>query len=215
MFCHDPAQGAYAVVHSVSYSARVPRHFAGRTRLRSPALLARRTAGAGRHATESTLFRNLLEHNAPACARTPISRPATAILQPCAPVRPSRCSTCIPMTPPRPEIADGEPAIAETVQGRVRMKAAIRDDMQKGLVRVPHGWWLPEVGLESAWETWPTRSYVPTTRISSTANRASRISRAYPAASPRRRERPRSRLYGGNPHAETPVRTPSSSGFPL
>ena len=32
------------------------------------------------------------------------------------------------------------------------MKAAIRDDMQKGLVRIPHGWWLPEVGLDSAWE---------------------------------------------------------------
>ena len=49
-------------------------------------------------------------------------------------------------------IADGQPAIAETAQGQVRMKVAIRDDMQKGLVRVPHGWWLPEVGLESAWE---------------------------------------------------------------
>ena len=49
-------------------------------------------------------------------------------------------------------ITDGEPAVAETAQGRVHMKAAVRSDMQKGLVRIPHGWWLPEVGLESAWE---------------------------------------------------------------
>lgn len=49
-------------------------------------------------------------------------------------------------------IADGQAAIAETAQGQVRMKAAVRGDMQRGLVRIPHGWWLPEVGLESAWE---------------------------------------------------------------
>ena len=49
-------------------------------------------------------------------------------------------------------VEDGAVAIAETPQGRVRMKAALRDDMPRGLVRAPHGWWLPEVGAASAWE---------------------------------------------------------------
>ncbi|MEM9355054.1 MAG: molybdopterin-dependent oxidoreductase [Pseudomonadota bacterium] len=40
--------------------------------------------------------------------------------------------------------AAGDMAIAETSQGRVTMKVAVRDDMPVGLVRIPHGWWLPE-----------------------------------------------------------------------
>ena len=37
------------------------------------------------------------------------------------------------------------------------MKVAVRDDMPAGLVRIPHGWWLPEEAgsperLSGAWE---------------------------------------------------------------
>ena len=37
------------------------------------------------------------------------------------------------------------------------MRVAVREDMPEGLVRVPHGWWLPEVpegdgGLSGAWD---------------------------------------------------------------
>ncbi|MFG6589294.1 molybdopterin-dependent oxidoreductase [Sulfitobacter sp. MOLA879] len=41
-------------------------------------------------------------------------------------------------------IKEGEEIEIETPQGRVLMKAAIRDDMPDGVVRIPHGWWLPE-----------------------------------------------------------------------
>ncbi|MEO1190255.1 MAG: molybdopterin-dependent oxidoreductase [Pseudomonadota bacterium] len=41
-------------------------------------------------------------------------------------------------------LADRDDVTVETPQGRVAMKAAIRDDMPVGVVRVPHGWWLPE-----------------------------------------------------------------------
>ena len=54
-------------------------------------------------------------------------------------------------------IEDGAMAAVETSEGRVTMKVAVRDDMPADLVRVPHGWWLPEeVGskerLSGAWE---------------------------------------------------------------
>lgn len=42
-------------------------------------------------------------------------------------------------------LQDEEWADVVTPQGQVRMKAEIRDDMPKGVIRVPHGWWLPEV----------------------------------------------------------------------
>jgi anaerobic selenocysteine-containing dehydrogenase len=41
-------------------------------------------------------------------------------------------------------IETGDELEIDTRQGRVRMKAAVRNDMPAGVVRVPHGWWLPE-----------------------------------------------------------------------
>ena len=38
----------------------------------------------------------------------------------------------------------GDWARVETPQGSVRLRVKIRDDLPAGLVRVPHGWWLPE-----------------------------------------------------------------------
>ena len=54
-------------------------------------------------------------------------------------------------------VSDGDMIIVETKQGRVLLKASIRDDMPRGLIRVPHGWWLPERvegdgTLSGAWE---------------------------------------------------------------
>jgi anaerobic selenocysteine-containing dehydrogenase len=54
-------------------------------------------------------------------------------------------------------LAEGQWAEVVTPQGRVRLKTAIRADMPKGVVRVPHGWWLPERAegdgtLSGAWE---------------------------------------------------------------
>lgn len=41
-------------------------------------------------------------------------------------------------------LVDGEWASIETVAGKIHMKVAVRDDLPEGLIRVPHGWWLPE-----------------------------------------------------------------------
>lgn len=41
-------------------------------------------------------------------------------------------------------LAEGDWAVVETPQGKIHLKTSVRDDMPKGLVRVPHGWWLPE-----------------------------------------------------------------------
>ncbi len=41
-------------------------------------------------------------------------------------------------------LAEGDWASIETVAGRIHMMVAIRDDLPRGLIRVPHGWWLPE-----------------------------------------------------------------------
>ena len=54
-------------------------------------------------------------------------------------------------------LEDGGWAEVETRQGGCRMRVAVREDMPEGLVRVPHGWWLPEVpegdgGLSGAWD---------------------------------------------------------------
>ncbi len=54
------------------------------------------------------------------------------------------------------EVASGEWVDVSTKQGTVRLRVAIRDDMPKGLLRVPHGWWKPELttdreGLSGAW----------------------------------------------------------------
>jgi len=54
-------------------------------------------------------------------------------------------------------VAEDDWAEVVTPQGRIRLKTAIRPDMPKGVVRVPHGWWLPERDegdgtLSGAWE---------------------------------------------------------------
>jgi anaerobic selenocysteine-containing dehydrogenase len=55
------------------------------------------------------------------------------------------------------DISDGDMLMVETKQGKVLLKASIRDDMPIGVIRVPHGWWLPERQegdgtLSGAWE---------------------------------------------------------------
>lgn len=40
--------------------------------------------------------------------------------------------------------SEGDWAWVETKHGRLLLKVAIRSDMPAGVVRVPHGWWLPE-----------------------------------------------------------------------
>ncbi|MDX2165898.1 MAG: molybdopterin-dependent oxidoreductase [Deltaproteobacteria bacterium] len=54
-------------------------------------------------------------------------------------------------------LAHGDWAVVETPTGRVKGKVAIRPDMPRRLVRVPHGWWKPELPqgaehLSGAWE---------------------------------------------------------------
>jgi hypothetical protein len=43
-------------------------------------------------------------------------------------------------------LAHGDWAWIATRHGRAAMRADIRPNMPKGLVRVPHGWWKPESG---------------------------------------------------------------------
>ncbi|ANB75600.1 dehydrogenase [Paraburkholderia phytofirmans OLGA172] len=54
-------------------------------------------------------------------------------------------------------LAEGDWASIITPQGSVKLKTSIRADMPQGVVRVPHGWWLPEREegdgtLSGAWE---------------------------------------------------------------
>lgn len=42
------------------------------------------------------------------------------------------------------DLEHGDWARVETSHGAVVMRTEVRDDMPKGLVRVPHGWWKPE-----------------------------------------------------------------------
>ncbi|NNL66542.1 MAG: molybdopterin-dependent oxidoreductase, partial [Myxococcales bacterium] len=53
-------------------------------------------------------------------------------------------------------VTEGEWVDVATRQGKVRLQATIRDDMPRGLIRVPHGWWKPETAqgdaqLSGAW----------------------------------------------------------------
>ena len=55
------------------------------------------------------------------------------------------------------DVEDGGGAEVSTRQGGCRMRISVRDEMPAGLVRVPHGWWLPDVpegdgGLSGAWK---------------------------------------------------------------
>ncbi|MEM6378504.1 MAG: molybdopterin-dependent oxidoreductase [Bacteroidota bacterium] len=54
-------------------------------------------------------------------------------------------------------VNQGEWVEIESVHGKVKMIASVRDDMPDGLIRIPHGWWKPETeqgkkSLSSAWE---------------------------------------------------------------
>jgi anaerobic selenocysteine-containing dehydrogenase len=54
-------------------------------------------------------------------------------------------------------VVDGEWIELETVTGKVRARVEIRDDMPRGLIRIPHGWWRPEARegrqtLSDAWQ---------------------------------------------------------------
>lgn len=42
------------------------------------------------------------------------------------------------------KLGAGDWAYVETPQGRVRLRTEVRADMPRGVIRVPHGWWLPE-----------------------------------------------------------------------
>lgn len=55
------------------------------------------------------------------------------------------------------DIEDGSWIYVETSWGRVKMKAKLSEDMHPDLVRVPHGWWKPEMPkgdpeLSGAWD---------------------------------------------------------------
>ena len=57
----------------------------------------------------------------------------------------------------RAGLEDGGWAEVSTRQGGRRMRVSVRDDLPDGLVRAPHGWWLPERpegdgGLSGAWD---------------------------------------------------------------
>ena len=67
------------------------------------------------------------------------------------------CSSCDIDCQVQVDVEDDGWAEVSTRQGGRRMRVSIRDDMPEGLVRVPHGWWLPEVlegdgGLSGAWK---------------------------------------------------------------
>lgn len=57
----------------------------------------------------------------------------------------------------RSGVKEGDWAEVVTPQGRVKLRTAVRQDMPEGVIRVPHGWWLPERPegdgtLSGAWE---------------------------------------------------------------
>ncbi len=54
-------------------------------------------------------------------------------------------------------LAQGEWVVVETAASKMKGKLAIRDDMPRNLIRVPHGWWKPETArgkqfLSGAWD---------------------------------------------------------------
>ena len=55
------------------------------------------------------------------------------------------------------DVREGEWVEIENKTGRIKIQVAIRDDMPPGLVRIPHGWWKPEMPqghgkLSGAWD---------------------------------------------------------------
>lgn len=56
-----------------------------------------------------------------------------------------------PATATAAGITEGEWVLVESPTGRIEIKTGIRDNMPDGLVRIPHGWWKPELerGLDA------------------------------------------------------------------
>lgn len=62
-----------------------------------------------------------------------------------------------PETAKQWSVEQGEWVEVENETGRLEIRAAIRDDMPPGLLRIPHGWWKPEMPqgkgqLSGAWD---------------------------------------------------------------
>ena len=62
-----------------------------------------------------------------------------------------------PATAKACDVVHGEWVEIENTIGAIRIRAAVRDDMPEGLLRVPHGWWKPEMAqgkgqLSGAWD---------------------------------------------------------------
>lgn len=69
-----------------------------------------------------------------------------------------------PLTDIHPEtarglgIADGDWVWAETVNGRIKQRARLTDEVHPAVVRVQYGWWFPQMpgeepGLHGVWES--------------------------------------------------------------
>jgi anaerobic selenocysteine-containing dehydrogenase len=50
-----------------------------------------------------------------------------------------------PATAAQARVVEGEWVAVESPTGRIEIKVGIRDSMPDGLVRIPHGWWKPEM----------------------------------------------------------------------
>lgn len=50
-----------------------------------------------------------------------------------------------PATAAAAAVVEGEWVVVESPTGRIEIKVGIRDSMPDGLVRIPHGWWKPEM----------------------------------------------------------------------
>jgi len=48
-------------------------------------------------------------------------------------------------TAARAGVVEGEGVAVESPTGRIEIKVGVRDSMPDGLVRIPHGWWKPEM----------------------------------------------------------------------
>lgn len=54
------------------------------------------------------------------------------------------------------ELKTGDWVVVSTAHGQCQLRTLVRDDMPVGLLRVPHGWWKPEMPqgrecLSGAW----------------------------------------------------------------
>jgi anaerobic selenocysteine-containing dehydrogenase len=71
--------------------------------------------------------------------------------------RPEPQTFLAPETAAEWNVAHGEWVEVENKTGRIKIQVAVREDMPPGLVRIPHGWWKPEMEqglgkLSGAWD---------------------------------------------------------------